>query len=153
MAAALNIVLRPVPSALRVTGNRDIPFVRAILSVRNTGDTVATGFVPHATFSEERGLVHDATEFLKRTAAGRILPGKELQWDVYDALLASHAGVASRVHLWGYRAILNWSIDLAAWADFLPDGSTAAAQTPVARWKIRWSPADPSEERVELIVE
>jgi hypothetical protein len=154
MSCPLNLTLRSVLSTLRATGGREIPFFRAILSIKNTGSTAVAGIVPHATFSEERGLVHDATEALKRSAAAdRIQPGGELQWDVYDALLAAHAGVASRVHLWGYKAVLNWTLDLSAWSDYRSDESAAPSQTPVSRWKIRWSPVDPSTERIELIVE
>ena len=80
MPVELQFSIAAVPSTLRVAGGREIPFVRAILSLRNAGDTMATGVVPHATLSEERGLVHDATEVLKRAmAADSIPPGGELR--------------------------------------------------------------------------
>lgn len=154
MSVALQFSLAAVPSALRAAGGREIPFVRAILSLRNPGDKTAVGVVPHATLSEERGLVHDATEVLRHAAtADSIPPGGELQWDVYDVLLAAHAGVASKVHLWGYKAVLNWWIDFSAWADYREEGGGAPFRTDVSRWKISWKPAQPSSERIDLTIE
>jgi hypothetical protein len=150
----LQFSMTTVSSTLRVAGGREIPFVRAILSLRNTGDTIAAGVVPHATLSEERGLLHDATEALRRAVtADSIPPGGELQWDVYDLLLAAHAGVASKVHLWGYKAVLNWWIDFSAWVEYRKEGAKEPSHTGVSRWKLRWSPAEPSTERIELTIE
>lgn len=154
MSVALKFSIAAVPSTLRAAGGREIPFVRAILSLRNMSDTKAAGVVPHATFSEERGLVHDATEVLRHTAAAdSILPGGELTWDVYDLLLAAHPGVASKVHLWGYKAILNWWIDFSAWVEYREEGAGAPFRTDVSRWKISWKPAEPSSERIDLTIE
>ena len=55
MSGNLDFTLKTVPSTLRVTGGREIPFVKAILSLHNAGDSTATGVVVHATLSEERG--------------------------------------------------------------------------------------------------
>jgi len=154
MSCNLSFTLKTAPSTLRVTGGREIPFERAILTLSNTGDTAAAGVVPHATLSEERGLVHDATEVLRGAAtAGSIPPGGELRWDLYDVLLAAHAGVASKVHLWGYKAVLNGWIRFSAWAEY-PDESTAVpVQTGVSRWKLRWSPTEAPGEKIELSME
>jgi len=154
MSRSLNFTLKTVPSTLRVTGGREIPFARAILVLHNAGDGTAAGVVPHATLSEERGLVHDATEALKRaTPTDSIPPGGELTWDVYDLLLAAHPGVASKVHLWGYKAALNWWIDFSAWAEFREGDAAFPVRTGVSRWKLCWSPAETSAERIELSIE
>jgi hypothetical protein len=154
MSGKLDFTLKTVPSTLRITGGREIPFARAILSLRNAGGGTAAGVVPHATLSEERGLAHDATDALKRaTEADSIPPGGELTWDVYDLLLAAHPGVASKVHLWGYKAALNWWIDLSAWVEYREEGAAAPARTGISRWKLCWSPAGPSAERIELSIE
>jgi hypothetical protein len=154
MPIALQFSITMVPSTLRVTGGREIPFERALLTLRNTGDTMAARVVAHATLSEELGLVHDATEVLRgSTTADSIPTGGELTWDVYDVLLAAHAGVASKVHLWGYKAVLNWWIDLSAWAEYRGEPAAAAVRTGVSRWKLRWSPAEPPGEGIELKVE
>ena len=150
----LDFTLRAFPSTLRITGGREIPFARAILSLRNAGGVTAAGVVPHATLSEERGLVHDATEALKRaTPSDSIPPGGELTWDVYDLLLAAHPGVASKVHLWGYKAALNWWIDFSAWAEYREEGADSPMRTDLFRWRLRWSPVEPTAERVELSIE
>jgi hypothetical protein len=154
MPVALQLSITMVPAKLRVTGGREIPFERAVLTLRNGGDEIAAGVVPHATLSEERGLVHDASEVLRGAAtADSIPPGGALQWDVYDVLLAAHAGVASKVHLWGYKAILNWRIDFSAWAEYRGEPAAAAVRTGVSRWKLQWSPAGPPGEGIELKVE
>jgi hypothetical protein len=154
MSGNLSFTLKTVPSTLRVTGGREIPFSRAILSLHNAGGSTAAGIVPHATLSEERGLVHDATEALKgATATDSIPPGGELTWDVYDLLLAAHPGVASKVHLWGYKAALNWWIDFSAWAEYREEGAASPVRTGISRWRLCWSPAGPSEERIELSIE
>src|SRR5512136_908486 len=145
MSGSLDFTLKTVPSMLRVTGGREIPFARAILSLHNAGAVTAVEVAPHATLSEERGLAHDATEALKRaTPADSIPPGGELAWDVYELLLPAHPGVASKVHLWGYKAALNWWIDLSAWAEYREGGAVAPVRTGVSRWKLRWSPVEPT---------
>jgi len=152
--APLRFELKIVPSTLRVAGGREIPFVRAVLLLRNTGGAAVSGVVAHAELSEERGLVHDATEAMRRAVpADSIPPGGELDWDVYETILAAHAGMASKVHLWGYKAILNGRIELSARADYRPEGAPATLQTPVARWRLRWQPSGPAAEEVELAVE
>lgn len=154
MSGNLQFTLKSVPSTLRVTGGREIPFVRAILSLRNEGGGTASGVVPHATLSEERGLVHDATEALKHAApADSIPPGGALAWDVYDLLLAAHPGVASKVHLWGYKAALNWWIDFSVWAEYRQEGAASPLRTGISRWRLCWRPAEPSAEKIDLAVE
>ena len=154
MSGNLNFTLKTVPSTLRVTGGREIPFARAILSLHNAGDSTATGVIAHATLSEERGMVHDATEALKRaTPADSIPPGGALTWDVYDLLLAAHPGVASKVHLWGYKAALNWWIDFSVWAEYRQEGAASPLRTGISRWRLCWRPAEPSAEKIDLAVE
>lgn len=41
MSGSLNFTLKTVPSTLRVTGGREIPFIRAILSLHNAGAVTA----------------------------------------------------------------------------------------------------------------
>jgi hypothetical protein len=154
MPIALQFSITTIPSKLRVTGGREIPFERAMLTLRNRGDETAIGVVPHASLSEERGLVHDASKALRGAAtADSIPPGGELQWDVYDVLLAAHAGVASKVHLWGYKAVLNWWIDFSAWAEYRGEPAAVPVRTSVFRWKLRWNPAEPPEEGIEFKLE
>ena len=150
----MEIALQAVPSKLRVTGGKEIPFCRAILSIRNTGDTAVEGFVPHATLAQEGGSVQDVTEALSRSkTVASILPGNAVEWDVYDLLLAGHPGVASKVNLWGYKAILNWWYNLAVWAEYQSSDAATPLQPSFSRWKLRWITAKPTLEEVDLSIE
>jgi len=150
----LELSLQSVPQKLRVTGGAEISFSRAFLSIRNTGHAAVVGFVPHATFSQEGGSVQDVSEALsKSNSMDSIPPGKAAAWDVYDLLLAGHPGVASKVHLWGYKAILNWQFNVAVWAEYKTSKSDLSLHTPVSRWTIRWTAAKTALDVVDLIIE
>lgn len=150
----LEFSLRAVPSELRVTGGREIPFRRAILSMRNTGNAAVSRIAPHAILAQEGGSVQDITDALTRaTTAESLPPGEAVEWDVYDLLLAAHPGVASKVHLWGYKAMLNWWIDLAVWAEYLSANDAAPLNTPISRWKLRWTPRHSSLEDIDVSME
>lgn len=150
----LEISLQAVPSKLRATGGREIPFNRAILSFSNNSNKAIARFVPHATLAQEGGSVQDLTEALSRTKTVKsIPPGETLNWDMYDLLLAEHPGVASKVHLWGYKAILNWCFDLAVWAEYRSSDSATPVRIATSRWKFRWSLAKPQSEDVDLSID
>lgn len=150
----LEISLREVPSKLQISGGREVPFTRAMLSMGNTGRMGLAGFIPHATLAQEGGIVYDVTDALSRSWKGDSLqPGETVAWDVYDLLLTEHAGVASKVHLWGYKAVVNWWFDLAVWADYRPSDSETPRSTPVYRWKLRWNPAGTAADEINLSVE
>jgi len=150
----LEISLHVVPSRMATSGGKEVHFMRGILSVKNTGQTVVSGLVPHATLGQEGGSVQDVSEaFTHSNAKESIQPGEATEWDVYDQLLAAHAGAASKVHMFGYRAVLNWWFELVAWAEYrCPDVATSL-QTPITRWKMRWSLAKPPMDEVDLYIE
>jgi hypothetical protein len=149
----LEISLQPVPSHLNASDGREIPFTRAILTIRNVCTTEAVNVVPHATLGQEGGTVQDVTGSLSHSAPSSIPPGGTFSWDVYDLLLPAHPGTASKVHMFGYRAALNWRFDLAAWAEYRPSASSEPLETPVLRWSFRWSVTDPSTVAVGLTIE
>jgi len=152
--SGLEFSLRAVPSELRVTGGRKIPFRRAILSMRNNGSTALVRFVPHGTLAQEGGSVQDITEALSRAVTMDSLPpGQAIEWDMYDLLLAAHPGVASKVHLWGYKSILNWWIYLTVWTEYYPSDDTTPIQTSISKWKLRWIPARSNLEEIDLSME
>ena len=147
---SLTISLKAVPSKLQVSQDREISFTRAILSVSDTGGLIQV--IPHATLGQERGSIQDVSAALQK--AGSSTPtGEKLEWDVYDLLLAAHPGVAGKVHLFGFKAVLNWWFTLDAWAEFYPADGAAPFKTPVYRWKLRWSPATPALEEINLALE
>jgi hypothetical protein len=150
----LEFSLQSASSTLEVSGNNHIPFSRATLSLHNTGQTAVVGVVPHATVTQEGMPVHDRTEALSRTGTVEsIPPGDEVVWDVYDLLRAETDGVASKIHLFGYKAVLDWWYELAVWTEYrLPDSATLE-QTPVSRWRFRWFALDPPHNNIDLTIE
>jgi hypothetical protein len=152
--SCLEIALQAVPSKLEVSGGREIAFTRAMLSMENTGQAALVGVVPHATFAQERGIVQDASEALSRPRkVESIQPGETVKWDVYDLLLVAHPGVASKVHLWGYKAVLDWWLDFVAWAEYRTSDIATPQQTPKHQWRLRWSPAKSQPDEIDLTLE
>ena len=152
--SCLDISLQAVPSKLQVIGGREIAFTRAVLSMVNTSQAALIGVVPHATFAQERGIVHDATDALSGSKiVESIQPGETVTWDVYELLLVAHPGVASKVHLWGYKAVLDWSLNFVAWAEYRTPDIAMPQQTPKHQWKLRWSPAKSQTDVIDLALE
>ena len=150
----LEISLRAVPSRIGTSGGKEVPFKRGILSVRNIGQTVVVGLVPHATLGQEGGSVQDVSEAFSRSKTMEsIQPGEPVEWDVYEHLLPAHAGAASKVHMFGYRAVLNWWFELVAWTEYRCQDAATSLQTPITRWKLRWSLAKPPMDEVNLDIE
>lgn len=152
--SVLEFSLQAVPSELRITGGREISFRRAVLTLSNTGLSVVAGLIPHATLAQEGGSVQDVTETLSQSiSAASLQPGEIIRWDVYDLLLAAHPGVASKVHLWGYKAILNWWFDVTVWVEYRIAASDTVIHTSIMRWKLRWIMEKPALEEVDLSIE
>jgi len=149
----IHISLQPVASEIRASDGREIPFTRAILTIRNVCDAETIDVVPHATLGQEGGTVQDVSSSFSHSATTSLPPGGNVSWDVYDLLLPAHPGTASKVHMFGYRAALNWRFDLTVWAEYRSSASSVTMQTPVSRWSLRWSVANPSSGAVELTIE
>jgi hypothetical protein len=146
----LDISLQPEASRIRASDGREIPFARAMLTIRNVCNAELVTVVPHATLGQEGGTVQDVTSPLSPSAPATIPPKGAVSWDVYDLLLPAHPGTASKVHMFGYRAALNWRFELAAWAEYRLSGSAGPIQTPIKRWTLRWSVPDPSTGAVAI---
>lgn len=149
----LDISLQLVTSHLKASDGKEIPFARAILTLRNVCDAEAVDVVPHATLGQEGGTIQDVTNSLSHAAPFSIPPGGTVSWDVYDLLLPAHPGTASKVHMFGYRAALNWKFDLVAWVEYRPSVSAEPLKTPVLRRSLRWSVVDPATGAVGLTIE
>lgn len=149
----LEISLHAVPSGIKVSGGKEIPFSRAMLSMRNSGNAAAFDIEPHATLGQEGGSVQDVSEGLIRgKTLQSIPPGGTLEWDIYDQLLPAHPGAASKVHMFGYRAVLNWWFDVTAWIKYRCPDVDASLQTPVFKWKLRWSLIRDPEDTIDLSI-
>jgi len=151
--SCLDISLQPEASHIQASDGREIPFTRAILTIRNVCNTEHVNVVPRATLGQESGTVQDVSSSLSHSAPYSIPPNGTVRWDVYDLLLPAHPGTASKVHMFGYRAALNWRFDLAAWAEYRLSGSAGPMQTPITRWVLRWSVPDPTTGAVALAIE
>ena len=149
----LDISLQSEASQIRASDGREIPFTRAILTIRNICDSEVVNVDLHATLGQEGGTVQDVTGSFSQSAHSSIPPGGAADWDVYGLLIPAHPGTASKIHMFGYRAALNWRFELAAWAGYRPSGPSTTILTPVSRWALRWSVADPATGEVELTIE
>ena len=148
----LILSLRSVASHIQASDGRNMPFARAVLMISNGCPVEVIELVPHATLGQEGGTVQDVTHALAGSAVA-LPPGGSITWDVYDLLLPAHPGTSSKIHMFGYRAVLNWKFDLAAWAEFRLTGSSGPLQTPATRWTLQWSVPDPSTGTVALSIE
>jgi hypothetical protein len=151
-AVCLDISVHSVDSRLKTAGGREIPFARAVLTIQNRCDVEAVSVLPRAVLGQEGGTVQDVTSALSGSAFS-IPPGESVSWDVYERLLPAHPGTASKVHMFGYRAVLNWKFELSVSAEYRTPASTGPSKTPVMRWILRWSAADPAGGAVGLTVE
>ena len=146
------ISLEPAVSHLRASDGREVPFTRAVLSLHNACTAELINLSPHVTLGQEGGTVQDVTHVLSGLPA-RFPPGKSVSWDVYDLLLPAHLGTASKVHMFGYRAVLNWRFDLAVWAEYRCSADSPPVRTSLSPWVLRWSVPDPSTGAVVLTIE
>jgi len=149
----LFLSLESAASRLKASDGRDISFARAVLTIRNGCNAELVNIVPHATLGQEGGTVQDVSGAFPGNAVTAIPPGKTVSWDVYDLLLPAHPGTASKVHMFGYRAALNWRFDLAAWAEYRRSADSPPVRTGLSRWQLRWSVPDTSSGAVALTIE
>jgi len=150
----LEIALHAVPSTLQTGRDRKIPFERANLVLYNPGRSPVEGIIPHVTLTQEGGPVHDGTAALSQIRHVTVLlPGDAVTWDVYDLLCATNAGLASKIHLFGYKAILNWWFELLAWAEYHLPGDASPRHSPTSRWKFRWNTVQPPQDAITLSID
>jgi hypothetical protein len=146
------ILLEPAGSSLRASDGREVPFTRAVLSLHNTCAAELIDPSLHVTLGQEGGTVQDVTHVLSGLSE-RFPSGRTVSWDVYDLLLPAHPGTASKIHMFGYRAALNWRFDLAVWVEYRLSTDSPPVRTSPSRWVFRWSVPDPSSGAVVLTIE
>jgi hypothetical protein len=150
----LKIWLEAVPLALKIAAGKEIKFPRPVLVIRNTGPDPVKVLISHASIFEEGGMSQEVTEALNKNLIDRFIPpGDTLRWDLYDLLRVEHPGVASKINLFGYKAVLNWWFELSVKTDYrLSDGSLPF-QAPLFRAKFRWNASKPDLEKVDLSID
>ncbi|OGW36238.1 MAG: hypothetical protein A2X58_09205 [Nitrospirae bacterium GWC2_56_14] len=146
------ISLQPAASHLRASDGREVPFTRAVLSIHHACASELIELSPHVTLGQEGGTVQDVTRVLSGLSEP-FTPGKSMSWDVYDLLLPAHPGTASKLHMFGYRAALNWRFELAVWVEYRRFADSPVVRTSVARWVLRWSVPDSATGAVVLTIE
>ncbi len=134
----LAISLESAASHILTSDGKEISFTKAMLTLRNICDTEVVNVLPFTSIGQEGGTVQDVSHAFSHKAVATIPPGGTVRWDVFDQLLPAHPGIASKVHMFGYRAALNWIFDLTAYAEYRHAGSSVPVQTPVSRWTFRW---------------
>ncbi len=148
----IEISLQSSPSQIKASDGRQIPFTRAILTIRNVCGQ-AVSIAPHVTLGQENGTVQDVTEALAASTPSSIPPNSAASCDVYDLLLPAHQGTASKIHMFGYRAVLNWRFDVAARATYSIAGASESMNTPTLRWSLKWTIVNPTSGSVGLSIE
>lgn len=151
VGSCLEFSLHAEASTIRLGDGRDVPFARALLTLRNRCLSEATDLAIHASLGQEGGTDQDVSHAL--AAAAALPAGGLLTWDVYDTLLPAHPGTASKIHMFGHRAALNWLFDLSVLTEYRLPGSSGPTRTPRARWTLRWSVADATSGAVALAIE
>jgi hypothetical protein len=147
------IALQPAGSKLMASNGKEISFTRAVLTLRNACTTALSDLVVHATLGQEGGTVQDVSSAFPGNAGASIPPQGSVSCHVYDLLLPAHAGTASKVHMFGYLAVLNWRFDLAVWAEYRRWAGSSPVRTPVSKWVLYWRVPDPSTGDVMLSIE
>ena len=138
------IAMQPAESKLMASNGKEVSLTRAVLTLRNACTTALSDLVVHATLGQEGGTVQDVSSAFPNSAGASIPPQGSVSCNVYDVLFPAHSGIASRVHMFGYRAALNWRFDLVVWAEYRRSADSLPVQTPVSRWALRWSVPEPS---------
>jgi hypothetical protein len=147
------IALQPAESKLMTSNGKEISFTRAVLTLRNACTMVLSDLTVYATLGQEGGTVQDVSSAFPGSSGASLPPQGSVNCHVYDLLLPAHPGIASKIHMFGYRAVLNWRFDLEVWAEYRRAAGSPPVRTPVSRWALRWSVPDPSTGAVELSIE
>ena len=152
-ASPLKIWLEAVPSALKIAPRGEIKFPRPVLVIQNVGPDPVKVLISQASIFQEGGMPQEVAEALNKNLIDRFIPpGETVKWDLYDLLMTEHPGVAGKVHLFGYKAVLNWWFELSVKTDYrLSDGSPPV-QTPLFRAKFLWNASKPDLEKVDLSI-
>jgi hypothetical protein len=151
--SALEIGIESIPSKMRKPDGGEIFFTRAVLVVNNTG-LEPVFLTPRADLTQEGGIAHEVTGALSGDLPAQSLaPGGKRQWDLFDLLTTGHPGVASKVHLFGYKAVLNWWFVLSVRIDYRLEEESVPRRTPLFRARFRWNAKPAALDQVDLSIE
>jgi hypothetical protein len=150
----LEICLEAVPSTIKKSSGGAIHFTRAVLVIKNVGLEPVQGLTPRAVLTQENGMSHEVTAAMARELKDDALPpGGTIQWDLFGLLADGHPGVASKVHLFGYKTALNWWFTVSAEADYRLGGGSSPRRTPPFKARFRWNAKPNALDEVDLSIQ
>ncbi|HSH69937.1 MAG TPA: hypothetical protein VK997_08470 [Deferrisomatales bacterium] len=137
-ALQLDLVAREVP--LQYPGAEGVVFQDAVVVVRNTGAVSAARIGLLCTVvNEGKPMVDRLVDLTPLGFAETLRPGAEGTVSFFRLLQREARGFGSKVNLFGYRAVLNWTYELTATPVAGPDAVPAGTER---RWRVRWHPSE-----------
>jgi hypothetical protein len=98
-------------------------------------------------------LLGEAKVLAASLPAAGLAPGEAVEWGLYELLQAVDRGLASKVHLFGPKAILNWRFHLEVTASCRSEESAESSETPVFRAAFSWHSLEGTSGGIGLEVE
>ena len=143
----LLITLEPHPVTLHYPGAEGVRFHDAILVLPIPGDAKAQDVELRLRVQQADTVLLDGPVDLSAlgVAAG-ITPGESVRLSVFRALQHHVRGFGSKVNMFGYKAVLNWS--------FRVEATFAAGQSGrgSGSWIVEWKPAEEDPSLVEVVI-
>ncbi len=139
----LEVAWRPEASELRGPGGKPLPFTDAVLVVRNAGSAPLAGFRATVTVRQEDALLCEARDAMGAALGERVLaPGESVAVGAFALLQEVDPGLASRVHLFGVKALLNWRFRVEAEVSCRAAGGAADRGPARAEFAFHWAPPE-----------
>ncbi len=140
---ALELVWRPEASELHGPGGKPIAFTDAVLVVRNAGSAPLEGLRAVVTVRQEDALLCEARDAMGATLGERVLaPGESVAGSALALLQEVDPGLASRVHLFGVRALLTWRFRVLAEVSCRAADGASGSPSARSEFAFHWAPAE-----------
>ena len=147
-ASPLHINLEPHPVTLHYPGAEGVRFNDAVLVLPIPSDAVAGDVALNLRVTQQdKTLVDGPVDLSALGVVANITPGQTARLSVFRALQHHVRGFGSKVNMFGYKAVLNWSFRVEA---TLTAGQTAPSS---AVWDLEWRPAAEDPSLVEVVIE
>jgi hypothetical protein len=144
----LQISLERRPVTLHYPGAEGVQFHDAVLVVSNPAGAPAEGVGLHLRVLQgDKTLMDGPMDLAALGAATEIAAGEALRLSVFRALQHHVRGFGSKVNMFGYKAVLNWSFRVEASLTPGPGEHCAGA------WNVEWRPAAGDLALVEVDIE
>ena len=139
----LALAWRPEASELHGPGGKPIPFTDAALVVHNAGAVPLGELRATVTVRQEDSLLCEARDAMGAALGGRVLaPGESVAVGAFALLQEVDQGLASRVHLFGVKALLTWRFRVVAEVDCRAAGGASGRGKARAEFAFHWAPPE-----------